>query len=154
MSHFIIWSKHLIAPTFSRFVIHQHKTGRSHYDLRIIQKGILRSWSLLKQPPGRTGERRLAVERENIPVESINNKEFEEEAFGQGRVIVWDEGGVEIKVMSSSKLELRLMGCKVTGTYELRKMIWYPGNRWLLTKLADHADISRPTEPWGESNLP
>jgi DNA ligase D-like protein (predicted 3'-phosphoesterase) len=144
----------LIAPTFSRFVIHQHKTGRSHYDLRIIQKGILRSWSLLKQPPRRSGERRLAVERENFPVESINKKDFEEEAFGQGRVIVWDEGGVEFKVMSPSRLVLMLMGGKVTGAYEFRRMIWYPGNRWLLTKLPAPEDIPKPAEPSGESNLP
>jgi bifunctional non-homologous end joining protein LigD len=115
-------------------VIHQHKTGRLHYDLRIVQKGILRSWSLLKEPPLRPGERRLAVERENLPVESVKNKNIEEEAFGQGRVSVWDEGGVEIKVLSPRLLMLRLMGTKIMGTYEFRKMIWYPGNRWLLTK--------------------
>jgi bifunctional non-homologous end joining protein LigD len=119
-------------------VIHQHKTGRSHFDLRIVQKGILRSWSLLKEPPTRPGERRLAVERENLPVESLNSNVFEEEAFGQGRVIVWDEGGVEVKVDSPRILVLVLMGIKVMGTYEFRKMIWYPGNRWLFTKLRNH----------------
>jgi bifunctional non-homologous end joining protein LigD len=135
LSYFSVGSKHLINSTFSRFIIHQHKTGRSHYDLRIVQKGILRSWSLLKEPPLRPGERRLAVERENFPVESLNSKKFEEEAFGQGRVIVWDEGGVEMKAVSPKSIVLVLMGNKVMGTYEFRKMIWYPGNRWLLTKL-------------------
>jgi hypothetical protein len=103
--------------------------------LRIAQKGILRSWSLLKEPPLRPGERRLAVERENLPAEFLNSKKLEEEAFGQGRVIVWDEGGVEVKVASPKTLVLRFMGNKVAGTYEFRKMIWYPGNRWLLTRL-------------------
>jgi DNA ligase D-like protein (predicted 3'-phosphoesterase) len=135
VSYFGVRSKYLIHSTFSRFVIHQHKTGRSHYDLRIVQKGMLRSWSLLKEPPLRPGERRLAVERENFSVESLNSKKFEEEAFGQGRIIVWDEGGVEVKVASPRTLVIRLMGNKVMGTYEFRKMIWYPGNRWLLTKL-------------------
>jgi DNA ligase D-like protein (predicted 3'-phosphoesterase) len=116
-------------------VIHQHKTGRPHYDLRIVQKGILRSWSLLKVPPMQPGERRLAVERENFPVESLNRKNYEEEAFGQGRILIWDEGGVEVKIASPKILMLELMGAKVTGTYELRKMIWYPGNRWMFTKL-------------------
>jgi DNA ligase D-like protein (predicted 3'-phosphoesterase) len=116
-------------------VIHQHKTGRPHFDLRIIQKGILRSWSFLKEPPLQPGERRLAIERENFPVESLNSKDFEEKAFGPGRVIVWDEGGVEIKVAAPRVLMLGLMGNKIMGTYEFRRMIWYPGNRWLLTKL-------------------
>jgi bifunctional non-homologous end joining protein LigD len=121
--------------TFSRFVIHQHKTGRTHFDLRIVQKGILRSWSLLKEPPLQPGERRLAIERESFPAESLIRKNFEEEAFGQGRVIVWDEGGVEVKTASPRNLVLVLMGKKVQGTYEFRRMLWYPGNRWLLTKL-------------------
>jgi bifunctional non-homologous end joining protein LigD len=135
LSYFGVRSKHLIHSIFSRFVIHQHKTGRSHFDLRIVQKGILRSWSLLREPPLWPGERRLAVEREIFPVESLNSKKFEEEAFGQGRVIVWDEGGVEVKAASPKSLVLVLMGNKARGTYEFRKMIWYPGNRWLLTKL-------------------
>jgi DNA ligase D-like protein (predicted 3'-phosphoesterase) len=123
-------------------VIHQHKTGRTHFDLRIVQKGILRSWSLLKDPPLRPGERRLAIERENLPVESINSKNIEEEAFGQGRIIVWDEGGVEVKVQSPKMLVLELMGTKVMGTYEFRKMLWYPGNRWLLTKLRSSSTLT------------
>jgi DNA ligase D-like protein (predicted 3'-phosphoesterase) len=144
----------LIAQIFSRFVIHQHKTGRTHYDLRIVQKGILRSWSLLREPPLRPRERRLAIERENFPVESINDKNFEEEAFGQGRVIVWDEGGVEVKAMSASRLVVALMGSKIAGTYEFRKMIWYPGNRWLLTKLPGHAEVPGAAGPFGDGNLP
>ena len=116
-------------------MIHQHKTGRSHFDLRIVQQGLLRSWSLLKAPPLRPGERRLAVERESFPVETIGSRIFDEEAFGQGRVIVWDEGGVEVKVLLPKRLLVVLTGSKVMGTYEFRSMIWYPGNRWLLTKL-------------------
>jgi bifunctional non-homologous end joining protein LigD len=118
----------------SRFVIHQHKTGRSHFDLRIVEEGVLRCWSLLKEPPRRYGEKRLAIERESFPAESINNKSFEEEAFGQGRVFAWDEGEVEVTVVSPKILILGFTGSKVTGTYEFRRMRWYPGNRWLLTK--------------------
>jgi DNA ligase D-like protein (predicted 3'-phosphoesterase) len=131
--------------TFSRFVIHQHKTGRLHFDLRIVQKGILRSWSLLKEPPLRPGERRLAIEREHLPVESIHSKNIEEEAFGQGRVTIWDEGGVEVKVQSPKILVVEFMGTKVMGAYEFRKMIWYPGNRWLLTKSRSSPALTNPS---------
>ena len=119
---------------FSNFVIHQHKAGRLHFDLRIVQNGILRSWSLLKEPPVRFGERRLAIERESFPAGSIDNSNFEEEAFGQGRVLIWDHGEVEIKVISPRHLVLVFKGNRILGNYELRRMLWYPGNRWLLTK--------------------
>jgi hypothetical protein len=96
---------------------------------------MLRSWSLLKEPPRRDGERRLAIERESFPVESIGSKHFEEEAFGSGRVIVWDEGEVKVKVVSSRVLALAFTGGKMMGVYEFRRMLWYPGNRWIFTKL-------------------
>jgi len=118
----------------SRFVIHQHKTGRSHYDLRIVQNGILRSWSLLKEPPRRSGEKRLAIERESFSPDSIEAAKFEEEAFGMGRVSPWDEGEVEFRVATPRFMVLLFTGGKISGKYEFRRMRWYPGNRWMLTK--------------------
>ena len=114
----------------SKYVIHQHKTGRTHFDLRIIQEGILRSWSLLREPPQRRGQKRLAIERESFTVESINSRNFEEEAFGRGRVHTWDEGEVEIQTAMPRRLILLFKGIRINGTYELRRMLWYPGNRW------------------------
>jgi len=122
---------------FSQYVVHQHKAGRSHFDLRIVQNGILRSWSLLKEPPCRNGDRRLAIERECFPAESIDSGYFEEEAFGRGRVYAWDAGEVEIAAASSKRLTMHFRGKKMSGIYEFRRMLWYPGNRWLLTKLRE-----------------
>jgi len=120
----------------SRFVVHHHKTGRSHFDLRIVQNGILRSWSLLKEPPRRNGDRRLAIERESFTPDSIEAAKFEEEAFGLGRVSPWDEGRVEFEFVSPRFMVLVFAGGKVSGKYEFRRMRWYPGNRWLLTKMS------------------
>jgi DNA ligase D-like protein (predicted 3'-phosphoesterase) len=124
---------------FSEFVIHHHKTGRSHFDLRVVQNGVLRSWSLLKEPPSRNGERRLAIERENFPLEALNRNHIEEEAFGLGRVTVWDRGKAEITAASQKLLIMSLAGSKISGRYEFRRMFWYPGNRWLMTKLQEPA---------------
>jgi DNA ligase D-like protein (predicted 3'-phosphoesterase) len=121
----------------SDFVIHLHRTGRAHFDLRIVQDGVLRSWSLLKEPPSRNGERRLAIERESFPVDAISRNHIEEEAFGFGRVTVWDKGRVEITEAAAKRLVMSLAGGKISGKYEFRKMFWYPGNRWMLTKLQE-----------------
>jgi bifunctional non-homologous end joining protein LigD len=117
-----------------RYVIHQHRTGRVHFDLRIVLDGILRSWSLLKEPPRRYGERRLAIERESFPIQSIESKSFEEEAFGSGRVAVWDEGDVAVGTVSPRLIALKFTGNRISGGYELRRMHWYPGTHWLMTK--------------------
>jgi len=123
----------------SKFVIHQHKTGRSHFDLRLIEDGLLRSWSLLRPPPQHKGERRLAIERESFSPQAIDAKGFMESAFGPGKVHIWDEGEVEIEGNGTRLLRLVFRGKKLLGGYELSHMRWYPGNHWILKKTADRA---------------
>ncbi len=115
-------------------MVHKHSAGKPHFDLRLIENDILRSWSLLREPPRRLGERRLAIERESFAAEAAHSKRFQEEAFGQGRVYIWDEGEVEIAKVSPKNLVLTFMGDKLSGRYSFRQMRWYPGNRWLLQK--------------------
>ena len=120
----------------SRFVVHRHSAGRTHFDLRLIQDKVMRSWSLLREPPCRAGEKRLAIERESFAAQDVNSRVFREEAFGEGRVHTWDEGEVEVSGNSVRQLDLVFRGAKLTGRYELRRMRWYPGNRWLLRRTA------------------
>ncbi len=119
----------------SRFKVHRHKTGRSHFDLRVVDSDLLRSWSLLKQPPLKRGERRLAIERETRAAADIDRSRFSEEAFGEGGVYTWDEGEVHVSGLAEEKLILDFHGSKLNGRYEIRRTRWYPGNRWILLKL-------------------
>jgi bifunctional non-homologous end joining protein LigD len=121
----------------SRFIVHQHRTGRTHYDLRIIQNGVLRSWSLLREPPLGRGEKRLAIERESFTADSIECRAFEEEAFGLGKVKAWDRGDVEVTVMAPGRMGFLFHGDRLRGGYEIQRMRWYPGNRWILKKVGD-----------------
>ena len=118
----------------SKFVLHQHRTGRRHFDLRLFQENRFRSWSLLQDPPDRGGQRRLAIEREEVESGDIGNSRFDEQAFGTGPARVWDEGLVEITEISPRCLELVFSGSRLIGKYRLRRMPWYPGNHWLLEK--------------------
>jgi len=120
----------------SKFVVHRHKTGRTHFDLRLVQDQILRCWSLLKEPPSYGSGSRLAIERESYAAGDIGAMRFNEEAFGEGRVQTWDEGEVEMVATSARQLDLIFRGAKLSGRYRLRRTRWYPGNRWLLEKLA------------------
>ncbi len=111
----------------SRFVVHRHQTGRSHFDLRIVQNGVLRSWSLLKEPPGKPGERRLAIERESFTIDSINSRSFEEEAFGFGGVSAWDDGEVEFESVSPRLIVLNFAGKKSKGNMSFGGCAGIPG---------------------------
>jgi bifunctional non-homologous end joining protein LigD len=119
----------------SKFVVHRHKTGRSHFDLRLVLNKILRCWSMLKEPPSRSGEKRLAIERESFESDALSAVKFNEEAFGEGLVHTWDSGEVEISSSTAREIDLTFKGEKLTGRYRLRLMRWYPGNRWLLEKI-------------------
>jgi bifunctional non-homologous end joining protein LigD len=121
----------------SRFILHRHRTRRGHFDLRLVHGPSLRTWSLLQEPPSRSGVRRLAIEREQLPVESLDQRLIYEQAFGSGQVYVWDEGEVEIVTASARQLSLFFRGEKLSGSYRLRRMDWYPGNQWLMEKIAD-----------------
>ena len=121
----------------SRFVLHQHRTGRRHFDLRILQDDLLRTWSLLQEPPKRAGERRLAIEREHLAAGAMQRRSIDEEAFGEGPVYVWDEGEVEIDPLSARRLSLVFYGRRLGGKYRLRQMLWYPGTHWLFEKEKD-----------------
>jgi DNA ligase D-like protein (predicted 3'-phosphoesterase) len=118
----------------SRFIVHRHKTERSHFDLLLIEEGIPRCWSLLKAPPSQTGEHRLAIETESSPGDKVRGASLNKDAFGEGKVYIWDEGDVEIKASTPRKLVLVFSGKKLAGGYEMLRMLWYPGNRWLLRK--------------------
>jgi hypothetical protein len=120
----------------SQFIVHRHSTGRVHFDLRVTDGERLRCWSLLKEPPLAAGQSRLAIERESFAAEAIHARRFEEQAFGLGNVRTWDEGTVQVSPVTPRHLVLVFGGNKLAGRYEMKKMRWYPGNKWLMEKSA------------------
>src|ERR1043166_3583216 len=127
----------------SRFVIQKHAARRLHYDFRLQMEGVLKSWALPKGLPWKRGEKHLAVEVEDHPIEY---EDFEgvipEGQYGGGTVMVWDRGTYYVygeqplKSLREGKLHLLLDGKKAKGEWTLVRIRGREGekNQWLILK--------------------
>ncbi|MGE5208091.1 MAG: non-homologous end-joining DNA ligase [Alphaproteobacteria bacterium] len=130
----------------SRFVIQKHAARRLHYDFRLEMEGVLKSWALPKGLPWKRGEKHLAVEVEDHPIEY---EDFEgvipEGQYGGGTVMVWDFGNYyvygeqPVKSLQEGKLHLVLDGKKAKGEWTLVRIRGRDGekNQWLILKTGD-----------------
>jgi len=139
-----------------RFVIQKHAARRLHYDFRLQMEGVLKSWALPKGLPWQQGEKHLAVEVEDHPIEY---ETFEgiipEGQYGGGTVMVWDRGlyyvyGEQpVKSLREGKLHLVLAGKKAQGEWTLVRIRGRDGekNTWLIMKTgASVKPLSKKTE--------
>jgi bifunctional non-homologous end joining protein LigD len=140
----------------SRFVIQKHDARRLHYDFRLQMEGVLKSWALPKGVPLSKGEKHLAVEVEDHPIEY---EDFEgvipEGQYGGGTVMVWDRGNYYVygeqpsQAWRDGKLHLVLDGKKAKGEWTLVRIRGRDEqkNQWLILKIgADAKLVSKKLE--------
>ncbi len=131
-----------------RFVVHEHKATRLHYDFRLEIGGVLKSWAVPKGPSLNPADKRLAV---MVPDHTLSYYDYEgiipEGSYGAGPVVVWDAGTfVPIDTddpeaaLASGRLSFELKGKKLKGIFALAQMKHLPkstGKEWLLMKKKD-----------------
>src|SRR5215211_9493893 len=130
----------------SRFVIQKHAARRLHYDFRLEMEGVLKSWALPKGLPWKRGEKHLAVEVEDHPIEyEAYEGVIPEGQYGGGTVMVWDRGTYYVygeqplKSLKEGKLHLLLDGKKAKGEWTLVRIRGRDDekNQWLILKTGD-----------------
>lgn len=137
-----------MAPKPLRFVVHEHKSKRLHYDFRLEIGGALKSWAVPKGPSLNPVDKRLAVMVPDHPLEYLDFEGIIPEGqYGAGPVVVWDAGTFvpletedAAKSLSAGKLSFELKGKKLKGAFALAQMKGLPratGREWLLMKKKD-----------------
>jgi len=131
-----------------RFVVHEHKATRLHYDFRLEIAGVLKSWAIPKGPSMNPADKRLAVQ---VPDHDLVYIDFEgivpKGTYGAGPVVVWDAGEFiplatdnPEAALASGKLSFELKGKILQGAFSLVLMKGLPkstGKEWLLMKKND-----------------
>lgn len=139
------------APGDGRFVIHEHKASRLHFDFRLEMEGVLKSWALPKGPSMDPADKRLAIMVEDHPIEYLDFEGIIPEGrYGAGPVVVWDQGVYEIIGQGTPEVQLKagkfsfiLKGKKLSGRFTLTR---FPRRKtekeWLIIKNKD--EYARP----------
>lgn len=135
------------------YVIQKHDATRLHYDFRLELDGVLKSWAVTRGPSLDPGEKRLAVETEDHP---LDYGDFEgtipKGNYGAGTVMVWDIGswrpvGDAKAGLKQGMLKFDLDGERLKGRWVLVLMKGKSDAKrrnWLLIKERDEvADPAR-----------
>ena len=137
------------------FVIQKHDARRLHYDLRLELDGVLKSWAVTRGPSLLAGDKRLAVQVEDHPLDYGGFEgTIPKGSYGAGSVIVWDRGTWQPDAdprhgLEKGHLAFHLSGQKLQGGWHLVRMHRKRGEKrdnWLLIK-QDDAAARDPTAP-------
>jgi bifunctional non-homologous end joining protein LigD len=125
------------------FVIQKHRATQLHYDFRLEDEGVLKSWAVPKGPSLDPKVKRLAMQVEDHPVDYAK---FEgvipEGEYGGGTVMVWDYGTYKPEetanvsaALRKGELKFSLNGKKLKGSWTLVRT---RDRQWLLIKHRDY----------------
>lgn len=110
------------------FVIQKHAATRLHYDFRLGWRGVLKSWAVAKGPSYYPGDKRLAVQVEDHPIEYGGFEGIIPKGqYGGGTVMLWDQGtwvphGDVDEGLAKGHLKFTLHGKKLRGDWTLVRM--------------------------------
>lgn len=116
------------------YMIHEHHASHLHWDLRLEEDGVLKSWAVPKEPPKSAGTKRLAVQVEDHPLAySKFHGTIPEGNYGAGEVKIWDSGTYEVLEKNPKSLKIKINGKKLKGDYVLVKTHYgsKPDKSWL-----------------------
>ncbi|MBS1821336.1 MAG: DNA ligase D [Acidobacteria bacterium] len=146
------------------FCVQKHAASHLHYDFRLGWNGVLKSWAVAKGPSYFTGDKRLAVQVEDHPIEYGGFEgTIPKGQYGGGTVMLWDQGTWEPQAaypdvdagLRDGNLKFILHGAKLKGKWALIRMgsKWAKEKKpnWLLIKEHDEFETSEDDVPITES---
>lgn len=117
----------------NRFCIHKHHASHLHYDLRLEQDGVLKSWAIPRGMPPLPGIKRLAVRTEDHPLKYLTFEgEIPKSEYGGGMMWIYASGTYEITKEKKEGFYFRLSGKQLNAEYRMHLM---KEKEWLLERV-------------------
>ncbi len=107
------------------FVLHEHRRPQHHFDLRLEEDGVLRSWALPRGLPTSSAENRLAVE--------VDDHDLDHLTYADADKDIADIGWWEEHNRTARRILLTLHGRTASVRYALIRT----GQDWLLHRTKD-----------------
>jgi DNA ligase D-like protein (predicted ligase)/DNA ligase D-like protein (predicted 3'-phosphoesterase) len=115
------------------FVVHRHHASRLHYDLRLEQNGVLKSWAVPKGLPPRPGIKRLAVSVEDHPLEYVAFEgAIPKGEYGGGMMWKFAQGRYQTTKEKEDGFYFRLQSRELNAEYRVHRT---KENQWLLERV-------------------
>jgi DNA ligase D-like protein (predicted 3'-phosphoesterase) len=107
------------------FVLHEHRRPRHHYDLRLEERGVLRSWALPKGLPSDPRQNRLAVPVPDHDQDHLTYTDADKSIADTGW---WEE---------HDRTDRRILFTLHGRTTAVRYALIHTGRDWLLHRIKD-----------------
>lgn len=128
----------------TNFVVHRHHASHLHYDLRLEQDGVLKSWAVPRGLPPHPGVKRLAVQTEDHPMKYLTfNGTIPKGQYGGGDMWIYALGKYQITKDKKDGFYFRLNSKEVTGEYRIYKI---KEKEWLFERV-DQPQINYLSDP-------
>ena len=123
----------VIEGSGTSFVIHRHHASHLHYDLRLEQDGVLKSWAVPRGLPPHPGVKRLAVQTEDHPMKYLTfDGKIPKGQYGAGEMWIYALGKYQITKDKKDGFYFRLSSKEVSGEYRIYKI---KAKEWLLERV-------------------
>ena len=126
------------------YMVHKHDATRAglHWDLRLEQNGVLKSWAIPKGMPRKSGVRHLAIQ---TPDHDMDYGKWEgtipEGSYGAGKVTIDAAGEYQTIEQTKKKWKFECLTGKYTGMWTL---IHWKNKQWLITKSTEQKSAEAP----------
>jgi bifunctional non-homologous end joining protein LigD len=125
----------IITGNNNNFVVHRHHASHLHYDLRLEQDGVLKSWAVPKGMPPRPGVKRLAVQTEDHPMKYLTfHGSIPKGEYGGGDMWIYALGKYQITKEKKDGFYFKLNSKEMTGEYRIYNT---KGKDYLLERVDD-----------------